>query len=595
MGNNFKNLFESNIYQSFEDNLNFFSHFNITVDDLNNAFVFMDKGYDDPEKLMQSVEANIHKMLNLLIGHKKDANGKYTVPVAESEIPVSKAYVTGMFFTAIRLLSQEGLYVIHRDVKSLAKINIPKVDDFDGKYRIEEYRYGLRTFLEGIAIWFYRIVDNTNEVRDVLINHNNYFDKGLFKLHEYRNLFVWIWIWSQLRVVIEFHDFEKQWDDQQREWPEIEHNCLKPFHFYINAYEKEHYHEIKDDIYKLTMWREELARDEYEEMYENAQQKIRYDEELTYEEYLKVVDSIKNTFNYYAAFFLDGYFDTLIETIKEHHHIVMDEEKLKTIVHSLLFDIDSLRGSDYGRDFYATGLFHSPLLTLKDLYGKPVIIGYPEIIELSRRLNQIYDFPNTPTNEKIKSVMEMDFKKFLVKQIERTDRRYNVRYFKYQNKFEYELGNEKKDKMVTQYDQVAFDIGSNYLFFCDEFFFRNEPILWAEWKNDVKMFIGNESYSNRFVKRKILPVLKNMKRIKKDFAIDGETKLIYVIFTNLFFNHPSKYEVNGITYYVINYTEVNYFLKTMVFKKDQSSIKFEFNNINLEDELNKKHKAKKKK
>jgi hypothetical protein len=114
-------------------------------------------------------------------------------------------------------------------------------------------------------------------------------------------------------------------------------------------------------------------------------------------------------------------------------------------------------------------------------------------------------------------------------------------------------------------------------------------------KNDVKMFIGNESYSNRFVKRKILPVLKNMKRIKKDFAIDGETKLIYVIFTNLFFNHPSKYEVNGITYYVINYTEVNYFLKTMVFKKDQSSIKFEFNNINLEDELNKKHKAKKKK
>jgi hypothetical protein len=191
---------------------------------------------------------------------------------------------------------------------------------------------------------------------------------------------------------------------------------------------------------------------------------------------------LKNTFNYYAAFFLDGYFDTLIETIKEHHHIVMDEEKLKTIVHSLLFDIDSLRGSDYGHDFYATGLFHSPLLTLKDLYGKPVIIGYPEIIELSRRLNQIYDFPNTPTNEKIKSVMEMDFKKFLVKQIERTDRRYNVRYFKYQNKFEYELGNEKKDKMVTQYDQVAFDIGSNYLFFCDEFFFRNEPILWAEWK-----------------------------------------------------------------------------------------------------------------
>jgi hypothetical protein len=106
--------------------------------------------------------------------------------------------------------------------------------------------------------------------------------------------------------------------------------------------------------------------------------KFVYDEELTYEEYLKVVDSIKNTFNYYAAFFLDGYFDTLIETIKEHHHIVMDEEKLKTIVHSLLFDIDSLRGSDYGRDFYATGLFHSPLLTLKDLYGKPVIIGYPE-------------------------------------------------------------------------------------------------------------------------------------------------------------------------------------------------------------------------
>jgi hypothetical protein len=109
------------------------------------------------------------------------------------------------------------------------------------------------------------------------------------------------------------------------------------------------------------------------------------------------------------------------------------------------------------------------------------------------------------------------------------------------------------------------------------------------------MFIGNESYSSRFVKRKILPVLKNMKRIKKDFAIDGETKLIYVIFTNLFFNHPSKYEVNGITYYVINYTEVNYFLKTMVFKKDQSSIKFEFNNINLEDELNKKHKTNKKK
>jgi hypothetical protein len=349
MGNNFKNLFESNIYQSFEDNLNFFSHFNITVDDLNNAFVFMDKGYDDPEKLMQSVEANIHKMLNLLIGHKKDANGKYTVPVAESEILVSKAYVTGMFFTAIRLLSQEGLYVIHRDVKSLAKINIPKVDGFDGKYRIEEYRYGLRTFLEGIAIWFYRIVDNTNEVRDVLINHNNYFDKGLFKLYEYRNLFVWIWIWSQLRVVIEFHDFEKQWDDQQREWPEIEHNCLKPFHF---------------------------ARDEYEEMYENAQQKIRYDEELTYEEYLKVVDSIKNTFNYYAAFFLDGYFDTLIETIKEHHNCAF------TLVWYW-----SLRGSDYGRDFYATGLFHSPLLTLKDLYGKPVIIGFNNI-NLEDELNK---------------------------------------------------------------------------------------------------------------------------------------------------------------------------------------------------------------
>jgi hypothetical protein len=39
--------------------------------------------------------------------------------------------------------------------------------------------------------------------------------------------------------------------------------------------------------------------------------------------------------------------------------------------------------------------------------GNQSLLVYPEIIELSRRLNQIYDFPNTPTNEKIKSVMEM--------------------------------------------------------------------------------------------------------------------------------------------------------------------------------------------
>jgi hypothetical protein len=573
----YKDLFESKMYQSFEENLNFFNYFNITPDDLENALKYIEKGYEDPIKLKKIVEDNINKTLDFLLHHTKDQNGKYTVPVQEKDLEMSKAYIVGMFFTAIRILSQELLYAWRRDTKTLAKIKTPVLDKEQANhYDINQYRHGLRTFLEGIILWFYQELSDSEAVQDIIINHDLYFDNGLFALGEYRNLFVWIWIWSQLRVVNDFYSYLSAKLPTEAHWPELTRNVLEPFVFYLDNEEKEFYKSIISERETMNLWKEDHIVDNFDEVYRNSLSKIKFNDEMTYEEYLKVVDIIGHTFEYYKGFLRTGFAEKLSESLQEKHRIVASESKLIQIIDSLTLET-SWSSRSMESEFYELGLFQKPLLSFKNNEGGNVLVSYPEIILLSRRLQGLFDFPNAPTNKMIKDVMEPELRKFIQKEIEKTDKRYNVHYFKYKNNFQYELSGGKKKEIVTTFDQVMYDTTANYLFFCADFFFRREPILWNVWKNDTKMFTGDDSYVMRFVRRKIIPISENMKKIKKDFAIDDTTKITTVIFTNLELLHPPKFTWENITFFVINYAEVNYFLKTLVYKKGSSQYNFKFN------------------
>src|SRR5699024_4875238 len=212
-------------------------------------------------------------------------------------------------------------------------------------------------------------------------------------------------------------------------------------------------------------------------MFKNTQKKMPYSKSLTYGDYIKVVNTIGSTFNLFQGFILNGYANTLVDSLQENYKIVAPESEIEDIVIALTYRIDNYGRISMKDEFYELGFFQKPLLSFTNESGEAMIISFPELIQLSSKMYEIYDFPASPVSENIKTAIAENFNKFMRKQIEITDKRYNVRYFKYKNNFEYTIPAQKKGESDLEFEQVMYDIAANYLFFSKNFFFRNEPIL----------------------------------------------------------------------------------------------------------------------
>lgn len=563
MNKYFKKIAGKSFYYDFEEYLNFFDYFGITQKDLKNAHNLLATNKDRIKNYLLEVEEMIKHRFIFFATHTKNKDNKF-INIVPPEMQLnSRAYLIGVMYTATRVLIQEFVHLKTKFPSEInSKIRTPKID-LEISYNHHQYQNALRTYIDGMLLFIHAKIDNNQETIEMLANLDKYIDLKLVNLKDYKELFIWIWIWSQLKIGSELHLAQSNIIGTAAPYPELTKNLLELFEMNFS-------NDIRDGQNVVSNIEEFISKDDTSciEKYKKAVEEINSEvfilNKITINTYLKILDNIQHTFSFFSAYLRNPYLTELANTIYKREFEYIDDENMYKIIQNLSYKPPEIKSEFLNMNTYESNLHSKPLIQLDDNEKNSYLITFPEIVWYSLYMIENFDILDKPIKEIIKQKMFIKQKEIIEKSILIADYKLKSNFFRFMNSLDYNISKKQKN---LKFDQVFFDYKTNQLYFCINHYFEPNQFVYDDYVDNISMFMGDNCIVNNFVKSKLVPLAKEMKRLKKDFPIVADTKITGVIISNKTFDKANKLVINDYDVFVVNMTNVEFLFSDFVFRK----------------------------
>ncbi|QHX36790.1 hypothetical protein [Spiroplasma sp. BIUS-1] len=578
MEKHFNKISGKNGFYDFEDKLNYFEYFGIKGEDLENVFLLFKKYENNMHALKTSVEEKIKDRYEFYINNSYNKSTKKFTKIRDAgEKIISKALFTSSIFLGARLVSQE--YVLLSTINKLIYNVDLRVFKFGNeKFSYHIYKKSLKEYYETLSTFGYFIMEENEETLNIFERMDEYSEKNLYSLEAYKDIFLYLWMYTYIKFSCDLSDYKFKYDDTKRVYPKIKNNVLSPMD-YDKFFDEEGFEE---ENLKKESTVQDLRDWSLEPYYITLENKIRdYYKELnlvgtvSLDEYFIVADEIKKIYLKNTKYNVLELSKTLFTEAGAVSEKIYTNEEIDFIIKYLTFD---RKFEDYKNlkldDFY-NEVYKRPIFEFKNSNKDIVLLSFPEFIWMSYHMQKQYHFFDKTLSKTFNTKLRKDYHEIINDQLLRIEKRFKVMKALDLNDIPFFIESKMHTPENVLANTLLFDPTANRLLFVLTNFYSEENIDWLNAKRTIDTFLSDAKIAQQmfskvfgFVSKDIKKLKKQLKKLGLEIDENVDLKIEGILFINDILNAIPKINVNGYTVHIAGISTIEYFTTSFIYKKN---------------------------
>ncbi|AGR41390.1 hypothetical protein [Spiroplasma taiwanense] len=547
---------KANFYD-YNNQLNYFDYFGITDRDLENVFKVFKMNQKKPEFLLKILSSKINEKISFYISNVY-INGKLHKLTLPADFIASKAFLSGLFYTAARLLIQEFVLLSTAN-KTTFNVDLKVFKFGNEKFKYYMYKNSLKKYYQSIFSWTIPLLENNSDTINIFSNLDKLIENKAYNLKLYKDLFICIWMHTYIKEFCEIKEYFSI--NNLEEEIEFRFNVLNPINYDLlfkkeDSFEKQKRIDIIKTFYERKDEKIEL---EIKQLKNKVFKKIKLFNSITLYQWFLILEQIKMSFKICDLYELKTYVDSLHEIVIENIDKNIEKDDLLSLVKMLLNYKNS-------KDFISIFYKH-PIISFTNSTSTRYLISFPEFIWLTENFLNKYTYFEKEILNIFNNEIKVELHYFLNNKLKIISKKYSsiVVYEPENNKYFWKQA--KKDVRNLKVNSVIYEKRLDKTFFVINDFFINNL---ENEQNMKRSFENTNEFNNIFQKNysaKISTFEKDIRKIKKQLKIKQDTVDEFIIITNDILNLYPKVKFKDLTFYIADITTLDYFLNNFLYKK----------------------------
>ncbi|WP_338984503.1 hypothetical protein [Spiroplasma endosymbiont of Diplazon laetatorius] len=577
MEKHFNKIAGKNGFYDFEDKLNYFDYFGIKGEDLENVFLLFKKYENNMHELKNNIYQRIMERYTFYTNHTYNKETKKFVKVKnDSEKRVAKALFTSVVFLGARLVSQE--YVLLSTINKLIyNVNLRVFKFFNEKFNYKIYKKSLKEYYETLSTFGIFFMDQNTETYSILSNMDEYIDKDYYSLEAYKDIFLFMWMYTYIKFSCDLSDYKFKYDDSKRLYPKFNSNVLSPMdydHIFNEVgFEQENAKRI-DTVEDFRGWSLEPYYITIENQIREYYKDLMLVGTVNLNQYFYVADVIKEIYLNFSYYTYDELANSLFTEASTATDKIYTKEELDFIIEYCSLNLEKEEYKTAKVDDLYDVIYKKPLFNFKDQKGNRLLIAYPEFVWMSYQMQKEYHFFDKELSKKFNARLKVDYNPILNDQLKKVEKRFGVMKAFDPNEIQFFAESKNHTQQNPLTDCVLYDPALNRLLFVLTNFYSVENIDWLNAKRTIDTYAISSKIIPSIFSRSFSVIMKDIKKIKKQmrkmgvkFEDEENVKVEGIVFINDILNAIPKVKVNDFTVHVVGISTMEYFTNSYIYKK----------------------------